>query len=360
LTEARTSEARPAGGIPPAGAPATPGGPRTDAGRRSGDGSGDGRRGAGSWVARRLRGPDGRWSWARITPYLLILPAILLELLIHVVPMGVGIWMSFIRLTQFFITNWGAAPFAGLDNYVVALDFDNPLGRQLLQSFGVTLAFTILVVGVSFVFGMSASLVLQKYMRGRGALRTLFLVPYALPAYAGIITWKFILQRDNGLVNELLVNTLGVTDNPPFWLIGSNAFVSVVIVSIWQQWPFAFLMTMAGMQAIPDDVYQAASIDGAGVWQQIRYITLGMMRPVNSVLLLLLFLWTFREFNTPFVLFGDVPPDSANLLTVHIYTNSFIQWNFGLGSAMSVLLMLFLVVVAGVWALWNRKVRRDA
>jgi len=96
------------------------------------------------------------------------------------------------------------------------------------------------------------------------------------------------------------------------------------------------------------------------VWQQIRYITLGMMRPINAVLLLLLFLWTFREFNTPFVLFGSVPPDSANLLTVNIYSSSFIQWNFGLGSAMSVLLMLFLIVVAGLWALWNRKVNRDA
>ena len=223
-----------------------------------------------------------------------------------------------------------------------------------------TLAFTILVVGISFFLGMAASIVLQRKFRGRGLLRTMFLMPYALPAYAGIITWKFILQRDNGLLNELLVNNLHVTDTAPFWLVGGNAFFSVVIVSIWQQWPFAFLMTMAGMQAIPDDMYEAAAIDGASVWQQIRHITLGMMRPINAVLLLLLFLWTFREFNTPFVLFGPVPPASANLLTVNIYSNSFINWNFGLGSAMSVLLMLFLVIVAAAWALWQRKANRNA
>jgi multiple sugar transport system permease protein len=302
-----------------------------------------------------------KWlTWNRWTPLLLILPAVLLELLVHVIPMIVGLWMSFIQLTQFYVTNWAAAPFAGFGNYAVILNFNNALGKQLLSSFGVTLVFTILVVGISFFLGMAASIVLQRKFRGRGLLRTMFLIPYALPAYAGIITWKFILQRDNGLLNELLVNNLHVTGSAPFWLVGGNAFFSVVIVSIWQQWPFAFLMTMAGMQAIPDDMYEAAAIDGASVWQQIRHITLGMMRPINAVLLLLLFLWTFREFNTPFVLFGPVPPASANLLTVNIYSNSFINWNFGLGSAMSVLLMLFLVIVASAWALWQRKANRNA
>ena len=207
---------------------------------------------------------------------------------------------------------------------------------------------------------MATSIVLQRKFRGRGFLRTLFLIPYALPAYAGIITWKFMFQRDNGLVNELIVNNLHLTKDPPFWLIGDNAFVSVVVVSVWQQWPFAFLMTMAGMQAIPDEVYEAAAIDGASMWQQARHITMGLLRPINSVLLLLLFLWTFREFNTPFVLFGPVPPDSADLLTVHIYASSFVNFNFGLGAAISVLLMAFLVIVAGLWAIWNRRVNRYA
>ncbi|GGL97773.1 carbohydrate ABC transporter permease [Nakamurella endophytica] len=299
-----------------------------------------------------------RINWARLTPYLLIVPAVLMELLVHVIPMVVGIFISFIKLTQVYITNWSSAPWAGLDNYGVALRFGNSQGKALLQSFGLSLAFAVLCVGISFLFGMATSLVLQRKFRGRGLLRTLFLIPYALPAYAGIITWKFMFQRDNGLINELLTNDLHLTGDRPFWLIGGNAFVAVLVVSIWQQWPFAFLMTMAGMQSIPDDLYEAAAIDGASVWQQIRYITLGIMTPINSVLLLLLFLWTFREFNTPFVLFGAVPPKSADLLTVHIYNSSFITWNFGFGSAMSVLLMLFLIVVSALWALWNRRVNR--
>jgi multiple sugar transport system permease protein len=310
--------------------------------------------------------PDGgkprrrRIGWVKITPYLLILPAILFELLVHVIPMIVGVWMSFIQLTQFYITNWTSAPFAGLGNFRVALDFNGPLGQQLGVSFLITLAFTILTVGFSFCFGMAASIVLQRKFRGRGVIRTLFLIPYALPAYAGIITWKFMFQRDTGFLNELIVHTLHLTDSAPFWLIGNNAFWSLIVVSVWQQWPFAFLMTMAGMQSIPEELYEAAAIDGASTWQQVRHITLGMLRPVNSVLLLLLFLWTFREFNTPFVLFGAAPSTSANLLVVNIYQASFIQWNFGRGAAMSVLLMVFLIIVASLWALWNRRVQRNA
>jgi multiple sugar transport system permease protein len=300
-----------------------------------------------------------RPPWKGATPYLLVLPAVLLELLIHIVPMLVGIWMSFIQLTQFFIANWSQAPFAGLDNYKIALNFSGSIGQSLLHSFTVSILYTLIVVGLAWVCGMSAATVLQNSFRGRGTLRTLFLVPYSLPIYAGVITWSFMLQRDNGLVNHVLINNLHLLGSPPFWLIGNNAFFSMAIVALWRSWPFAFLMIMAGMQSIPEDVYQAAAVDGAGVWQQLRYITLGMLRPVNVVLVLMLFLWTFNDFNTPFVLFGATPPPSADLISIHIYDNSFINWNFGLGAAMSVLLLLFLLGVTGAYLLiTNRRSRR--
>lgn len=303
--------------------------------------------------------PRRRPSWSRATPYLLVLPAILLELLIHIIPMLVGIWMSFIKLTQFFIANWSKAPAAGLHNYKVAVDFSTPIGRDLLHSFTVTCLYTLIVVGLAWLFGMSAAAVLQHSFRGRGSLRTLFLVPYSLPIYAGIMTWSFMLQRDNGLVNHVLVSNLHVLNHTPFWLIGGNAFVSAAVVALWRSWPFAFLMIMAGMQSIPDEVYEAAAIDGASVWKQLRYITLGMLRPVNRVLVLMLFLWTFNDFNTPFVLFGPTPPKSADLISIHVYDNSFVNWNFGLGSAMSVLLLLFLLVVTGAYLLLtNTRSRR--
>jgi multiple sugar transport system permease protein len=299
------------------------------------------------------------WVRPSLVPYLMVLPAILLELLVHIIPMLVGIWMSFVELTQFYIRNWTAAPWAGFDNYKVALDLHGLLGQDLLDSFLRTIVYTLIVVGFSWTFGMSAALVLQNTFRGRGILRTMFLVPYALPIYAGVITWSFMFQRDNGLINHLLIDDLHVTHSASFWLIGNKAFFAMAIVAIWRSWPFAFLMLTAGMQSIPTDLYDASAVDGAGVWRQARHITLAMLQPVNVVLILMLFLWTFNDFNTPFVLFGPTAPKSADIISIHIYSNSFVDWNFGLGSAMSVLLLLFLLLVTGIWLLtMGRRARR--
>ncbi|NGO81063.1 sugar ABC transporter permease [Streptomyces sp. YC504] len=300
---------------------------------------------------RRLRIPD------RIRrgglPYLLLLPALVLELVIHLVPMVVGIVMAFKELTQFYIRDWGNAPWAGLENFRLAVDFDAPIGADLLHSFWVTCSFTVLAVGFSWLFGVSAAILMQENFRGRGVLRAVFLTPYALPAYAAVITWAFMFQRDNGLVNSVL-------GGDSFWLIGDNSFWALTIVAVWKTWPFAFLMLMAGLQNIPKELYEAAAIDGAGIWQQIRRITLPSLAPVNQVLVLVLFLWTFNDFNTPFLLFGKGAPEAADLVSIHIYDSSFITWNFGSGSAMSVLLLLFLLLVTAVYLLFTSRGRRGA
>ncbi|MEV7376715.1 sugar ABC transporter permease [Streptomyces sp. NPDC090301] len=293
-------------------------------------------------------------------PYLLLLPALLLELLVHLVPMLMGIAMSFKELTQFYIRNWGEAPWSGLDNYTVAIDFDAPVGQALLKSFLTTCLFTLLSVGLCWFLGTAAAIFLQENFRGRGFLRTLFLVPYALPVYAAVITWAFMFQRDNGLINHVLHDQLGIGDSPAFWLIGDNAFYTLLVVSVWKGWPFAFLTVMAGLQNVPRDMYEAAALDGAGVWKQIRHITLPSLRSVNQVLVLVLFLWTFNDFNTPFVLFGKAAPESADLISLHIYQSSFQTWNFGTGSAMSVLLLLFLLVVTGVYLLLTSRGRKTS
>ncbi|GEB55124.1 carbohydrate ABC transporter permease [Streptomyces gardneri] len=293
-------------------------------------------------------------------PYLLLLPALLLELLVHLIPMLMGIGMSFKELTQFYIRDWSAAPWAGLDNFAVSIDFDAPVGQALLRSFLTTCLFTVLSVALCWFLGTAAAIFLQEEFRGRGILRTLFLVPYALPVYTAVITWAFMFQRDNGLINHVLHDQLGIGDSPAFWLIGDNSFWSLLVVSVWKGWPFAFLTVMAGLQNIPRDMYEAASLDGAGVLKQIRHITLPSLRPVNQILVLVLFLWTFNDFNTPFVLFGEAAPEAADLISLHIYQSSFQTWNFGTGSAMSVLLLLFLLVVTGVYLLLTTRGRKTS
>ncbi|MBO3089809.1 carbohydrate ABC transporter permease [Cellulomonas dongxiuzhuiae] len=309
---------------------------------------------AASTASRRRTRKSGWWL-----PYALLAPAVLLEVFIHLVPMLTGIWMSFTQLTRFFIRDWTSAPFVGLRNYQVALDVDGAVGRALLSSFGITCAYTVLVVGISWSLGMAAAVALQRPFRSRALFRTLFLVPYALPVYAGIVTWNFMLQRDNGVINHLLVEDLGLMQDKPFWLIGGRAFASIVIVAIWRMWPFAFLMLTAGLQSVPDDVYEAAAMDGAHAFRSWWSITLPMLRPVNLVLVLVMFLWVFNDFNTPYVLFGTAQPAAGDLISFHIYNASFLTWNFGAGAAMSVLLLLFLLLVTGIYLItMNRRSRR--
>ncbi|MCI2417841.1 sugar ABC transporter permease [Saccharopolyspora sp. K220] len=303
--------------------------------------------------------PQQRRKWTpsrQALPYLLIAPALLFELLVHLVPMLGGLWMSVLELTQFHLRDWINAPFAGLDNFGFALNFNSAVAVELLRSFAITAAFSIVTVSLCWVLGVFAATLLQRAFPGRAVLRALFLVPYALPVYTAVMIWKFMLDRSDGMVNTVL-GDLGLGGGT-FWLLGDNAFGSLVITAVWRLWPFAFLVLMAGMQSIPADVYESATVDGAGVWQQFRSITLPMLRPVNQVLVLVLFLWTFNDFNVPYTLFDQSVPSSASVLSIHIYNSSFLTWNFGLGSAMSTLLLLsLLVITAGYLAFTSRRLK---
>ena len=297
-----------------------------------------------------LSGPQpGRKPKRHWLPYALVAPAILFELLIHIVPMLTGIWISFVQLTKYFIANWGAAPFAGLRNYSVAIDFDQAIGRGVLNSFLITCGYTLIVVAFSWTFGMAAAVALQKPFKGQGLFRTLFLVPYALPSYVGTIAWAFMFNQRDGAINRFLVDDLGILQDRPFWLLGGNSFWAIVIVTAWQFWPFAFLMLLAALQNIPGDVYEAASLDGASLWKQFTQITLPMVKPANAVLLLIMSLWIFNQFNVPYVLFGPASPEQATLISPLIYQQSFNNWNFGLGGAMSVMLLVVLLIASAFY-----------
>jgi multiple sugar transport system permease protein len=293
-------------------------------------------------------------------PYLLLLPALIFELLVHLIPMLTGIVISLKQLTQFYIRNWQHAPWAGLGNYRIAVNVNGAIGAALLHSFLITCAFTAAAVSLSWLLGTAAAILAQDHFRGRGLLRAIFLTPYALPVYASVITWAFMFQYNNGLVNQVLHNQIGLTSRPTFWLLGNNSFIALVIVSVWRNWPFAFLIVMAGLQTIPRELYEASAIDGAGVWQQIRLITMPSLRAINQVLVLVLFLWTFNDFTTPYVLFGNVAPQAADVISIHIYQASFLTWNFGEGSAMSVLLLAFLLVVTVIYLVLTSRRKSNA
>lgn len=288
------------------------------------------------------------WQRRKALPYLLIAPAVLFELVVHIIPMIIGAVISLFKLTKYYLRNWAGAPFAGIGNYVQGVDPSKPAGSAFWSSFGVTLLYTVIVVAVAWAIGTVAAICLNIEFRGRRWLRALFLLPYALPLYVGVIVWRFMFQKD-GAINTFLADNLHLLSDKPFWLVGSNAFWAMVVTSIWRWWPFAFLIVLAGLQNIPNELYEAASIDGASAWRRFRSITLPQLKSVNLVLVLVLFLWNFNDFNVPFVLFGKTPPESADVLSVFIYSNAFDNWNFGLGSAMSVVMLAALMIVAGIY-----------
>lgn len=283
----------------------------------------------------------------------LVAPALFFELLIHILPMLTGIAMSFLSINQFNLANWLHAPFVGLANYRIGVSPASPIGSSFLSSIGVTFAFTALVVLCSVGIGLGAALLMNRPFPGRAVVRTIYLIPYAMPVFVTGILWRFMFLRE-GAVNTLLVDVFHLSDHPLFWLIGSNAFWSIVIVALWRLWPFCFLMFLAGLQAIPTDLYEAVAIDGGGAWAQFRHITLPLMRPVLSITTLVTTLWTFNDFTTPFTLLGSRPPASADLMAVHIYDNAFLHWQFGIGSAMSVMMLVIMLIFT---ILYNRALR---
>lgn len=282
-------------------------------------------------------------------PYLLVAPAVLVELAVHLLPAALGIWSAFRELSFRTIADPAAAPFVGWQNMAAVASSEGSWGGQLWTSLGRSVVFTLLVVGISAVLGISAALLFGPRFRGRGALRVLFLVPFALPVYAAVLGWRQIFARDTGLLNHVLVDQIGVLEERPFWLIGDNAMVSLVIVAVWRLWPFVFLMVSAALHGVDDRMYEAAALDGAGWWQQHWQVTRPAIGRIIGLVLAIALVWTFNDFGTPHLLFDGNPPESALLYPNLVYRNAFGVFELGLAGAANTIVIVVLAGVAGLF-----------
>ena len=297
-----------------------------------------------------------RGGWARRSlPYLFMAPAVVAILLVQIIPMIAAVAMSFLHLTQFTIRDWTHAPFAGLGNYAVVLGSWNVISQALAQSFVVTLGYTLVVVATSCGLGMLAAIFLADEIRGRRIFGGLFLLAFALPAFCAAILWTFMFQP-NGAVNIIAGRELGVIPSDTFWFAGDKAFWAMCVNTLWRTWPFAFLMLLPAVQGIPTEIIEAARVDGASRWREFRAITLPSSRRIVLLVALIISFWTFNDFTTPFIMFSTAAPESADVLSLVIYRISFVNLNFGLGSALSLLMVLFLI---GFSILYLRLLRVD-
>ena len=270
-------------------------------------------------------------------PLWLMSPTLILLTLVIVVPFVIAVIIGFLDLDQYTLRDWFSAPLIGFDNYTEAFRTS-----QLLYSIWVSLAFSLLTTALVAPIGFLAALAVNTRFRGRGLIRSLFLIPYVLPSFVTATVWRFILRPD-GVFNEVLAK-LGIDGGQ--WLIGGKAFWALIIVDVWAAWPFVYMMTIAGLQAIPSDLYEAADVDGVTWVQKIRYVVLPQIRNQLLLGLLLSTLAHFNNFTLPFVLLGTPAPDSALTLAVNIYQTSFQTFRFGLGSAMSVIALILMIIPA--------------
>jgi multiple sugar transport system permease protein len=237
---------------------------------------------------------------------------------------------------------------------------------EFVPSLLTTLVYTIAGSTLSILLGLAAALLVHGEFRGRSLLRGLFIAPYIAPVVAVTFTWSFILDPHLGVLNGIGVGT-GLWSQPiPFlsqrwWdvhLIGLSiriplALVSVILFEGWRYFPFAFLFILARLQAIPDDLYRAASVDGAGPFQRFYHITLPQVAGVLSTLFLFRFIWTFNKFDDIFLLTRGQA--GTKVLTIKVYDFAFGEFNIGASSAVAVVLFVVLSVFLFIHFRWIAK-----
>jgi multiple sugar transport system permease protein len=282
--------------------------------------------------------------------YWLIAPALTFMVLVHLIPTAAGSFLSFLDLNTFTFQQLFGAPWAGLSNYdSILFDTANPLHSGFTNAASNTLFYTVVVVAGTLSGGLGIALLMNRAFPGQRVVRTLMLTPWVVPSFVVAVLWEFMWQRDAGIVNKVLVDYSGILSERPTWLLGDNTMWAIIVPSIWRGIPFAMLIFLAGLQAIPRELHEAAALDGAGTWRRFRYITLPLLRPLLAIQLLFGVIYSAYQFTIPFVMLGSNPGPSADLMMTLVMRQSFSNNLFGYGAAVSTLLMLAMLVWVGIW-----------
>lgn len=272
-----------------------------------------------------------------------ILPALICMLCVHIIPIFLGAYLAFIDLDIYTITQWIRAPFVGLKNFIDVFSPRTDIGIRYLRSIWNVVYFGLVTIPAGYVIGLLVALLLHRRFFGRTLVRGLILLPYITPDSVAYNVWRFIFQARIGIVNKYLL-ALGLIDEPILWLVGDRAIYAVMVASIWKGWPFACLILLAGLQSIPQELYEAARIDGASPFALFRFVTLPMLRPVSATLLLLSAIWNFHAFNQFYILLGT-DPGKAHVPSTFILQEAFTNLHLSKGAAMSVFLSLTVLLM---------------
>jgi multiple sugar transport system permease protein len=283
----------------------------------------------------------------RLIQWLFLVPAIVYVIAFFGYPVVKNLVMSFQEYTtRTFFT--GEAPWVGFANYVEVVT-SNIFGITVVN----TLLFTLGSIIGQFVIGLLFALFFSKRFPLSGVLRALLLLPWLLPVIASTSVWKWILDQDNGVLNQAL-GLVGIDPVP--WLTSPDvALIAVVIVNVWLGIPFNVALLYSGLQNIPEELYEAGALDGATGWKSFWHITWPSLRPVVTVVLVLGVIYTLKVLDIILGLTGGGPANATQTLATDSYFRSFREFSFGTGAAVSNILILFSLVFAFVYLRVNRK-----
>lgn len=274
-------------------------------------------------------------------PVLFIAPAFIVIGIILVYPLGYSLWLSFHEWTLRGFRQ--GVPYVGLQNYIDL--FSNP---DFINSLLVTAKFVILAVGIEFVLGMGLALLLNHDLRGKHFIRAMVLLPMMCTNVVIGLTWRLLLNYEFGLVNYYL-GVMGIA--PVEWLSKpAMALPAVILVDVWNTTSFVALLLLAGLQALPEEPFEAARIDGASAWQSFINITLPLLRQTILVVLLWRMIDTFRIFDVIYLLTAGGPARATETVSIYVYRYGFQSFNLGYASAASYIMILIMLVIAAFLA----------
>lgn len=272
--------------------------------------------------------------------YLFLLPAAVFLLITVGYPLFDTVRMAFQEVTLGTLSR-GERPFIGLTNFENVLA--DPAFPIALQN---SLVFTIASVFFQFIIGLALAILLNEVFPLRHIFRGLLLSGWRIPPIVSGTIFLWMFNYDFGFINFFL-QKIGIVDQPVRWLLDQDyALLTVILTNIWLGIPFNVILLASGLTGLPEDIYEAATVDGANRWQKLTRMTLPLMKPTILATLMLGFIYTLRVFDVIWVMTGGGPVNATEVLPTLAYRESFNRFNFGEGAAISVIMLGMLLVVA--------------
>ncbi len=277
--------------------------------------------------------------------FLFVLPAVLFTLAMFIFPLLMTLWMS--------LHDWpllGQATFLGIQNYV-----DMARDGQFWSSLWFTTLYTLLVTPPIFLLAFALALLVNVALRGIGVFRTIYFIPVVIGLGTSSLLWVWLLNDRVGIINGLLLD-LGLIERPIIWFVDRNLALFAIIVSIvWKTVGFSMILLLAGMQAIPDELYQAAMVDGASYRQRLTHIMLPLLRSTFALALVLSVIGSYLAFDQFYIMTRGGPQNQTITAVYWIFNNSFTYYKMGYGAALSIVLL----VILGILSIIQLRILRD-